>query len=322
VLPALAGAAAAYFVRRFATDTSPVPLRLVLAALPVYLLLWLATVVLHALRWRLVLRRLGTELPLARLARIWLAARAVGSVVPSGTLGGEPIRAQLLTAGGMPATRAAGAVALDRSRELAGNMIVGPVCIGTALALGAGSGSGMLIAAVSALVGLVLLVAIYVRVRRGQPALVPLFDRPFSFLPTRWRTWLFAHTTRADTALQEVLAAHPRLVPAGLALSLVIEGLHLLELAALFAVFAIAVPFPLLLLSSIGIGIAHAVPVTAALGTLEATQIGLFTVGGEPLATGLAVAVAIRLAETLWILVGLACLATAPGWRAHDRRAW
>ena len=71
----------------------------------------------------------------------------------------------------------------------------------------------------------------------------------------------------------------------------------------------------MLLLSSMGIGIAHAVPVTAALGTLEATQIGLFTVGGEPLATGLAVAVAVRLAETLMILTGLACLATAPGRR-------
>ena len=51
------------------------------------------------------------------------------------------------------------------------------------------------------------------------------------------------------------------------------------------------------------------------LGTLEATQVGLFTVGGASLATGLAVAVALRMAETLAILVGLACLATASGGR-------
>jgi len=97
--------------------------------------------------------------------------------------------------------------------------------------------------------------------------------------------------------------------------SLVIEALHLVELAALFAVFAVSVPLPLLLSSSMGIGVAHAVPVTASLGTLEATQVGVFTVGGEPLAIGLAVAVAIRLAETVAILAGLACLATAPGRR-------
>ena len=303
----------------FATDASPVPPRLVLAALPVYLALWLATVALHAFRWRMILSRLGTDLPLARLARLWLAARAVGSVVPSGTLGGEPIRARLLTASGMPAASAAGAVALDRSLELAGNMIVGPLCIGAAVGLGGGSGSGMVVVAVSALVGLVLLVGIYVRGMRGKPALVPLCGRPCGFLPPRWRSALRAHAARADTALQEVLAAHPRLVPAGVAVSLAIEGLHLVELSALFAVFALAVPLPLLLLSSMGIGVAHALPVTASLGTLEATQIGLFAVGGESLATGLAVAVAIRLAETLWILVGLACLATAPGWRARER---
>jgi hypothetical protein len=192
-------------------------------------------------------------------------------------------------------------------------MIVGPICIGAALALGAGSGTGIVAMAMSALVGLVVLVTIYVRGTRGLPALAPLCGRPLWFLPQRWRTGFRVHAARADAALHEMLTAHPRLVPAGVAVSLAIEGLHLFELAALFAVFALAVPLPLLLLSSMGIGIAHAVPVTASLGALEATQVGLFTVGGESLATGLAVAVAIRLAETLSILVGLACLATAPG---------
>ncbi len=94
VLPALAGVAAAYALWRFATEGNAMPPRIVLAALPVYLMLWLATVALHAWRWQMVLARLGTTLPLLRLARLWLAARAVGSLVPSGTLGGEPVRAQ------------------------------------------------------------------------------------------------------------------------------------------------------------------------------------------------------------------------------------
>ncbi len=313
----LAGGAAAYVLWRLASEASTVPLHVVAAAIPVYLVLWLATVALHAFRWQMVLARLGTHLPLARLARLWLAARAVGSLIPSGTLGGEPVRAQLLTASGTPTARAAGAVALDRSLELAGNMIVGPLCIGGAIALGAGSGAGMLVAAASALVGLVMLIAIYARGVRGRPALLPLVGPPLRLLPKRWRARVRTHAARADTAMHELLATHPRLVPAGVGLSLVIEALHLVELAALFAMFALAVPLPFLLLSSMGIGIAHALPVTASLGTLEAMQIGLFAVGGEPLATGLAVAVALRLAETLAILVGLACLATAPSRNAE-----
>jgi len=320
-LPVLAGAAAAYVLWRFATDASPVPPRVVLGALPLYLALWLTTVVLHAFRWQMILRRLGTDVPLARLTRLWLAARAVGAVVPSGTLGGEPVRVRLLTASGMTGASAAGAVALDRALELAGNMIVGPLCIAGAIALGAGPGTAMGITAVGALVGLLVLGLVYVRGMHGRPALVPLLGPLLPLLPRRWKDPLVQHTVRADAALRETLAAHPGLVPTGIGVSLAIEALHLFELAALFAVFALAVPLPLLLLSSMGIGIAHAVPVTAALGTLEATQIGLFAIGGEPLATGLGVAVALRLAETFWILAGLACLAFAPGWHTQRDRA-
>ncbi|MCC6847561.1 MAG: flippase-like domain-containing protein [Deltaproteobacteria bacterium] len=316
VLPVVAGAAAAWVLWRLAA-TSASPPRIVVAAIPLWLALWLATVLLHALRWQMVLGRLGTRLPLPRLARLWLAARAIGSLVPSGTLGGEPVRAQLLVTSGTPAGRAAGAVALDRALELAGNMIVGPLCIAAALALDAGSGAAMLAAAASALVGLVLLTAIYVRSIQGRPALVPILAPPLRLLPRRWRAWARAHAAHADAAMRDLVAAHPRLVPAGVGVSLVIEALHLVELAALFAAFAVAAPLPLLLVSSMGIGIAHAVPVTASLGTLEATQVGLFTIGGEPLAIGLAAAAAIRLAETAAIVAGLACLATAPGRRSR-----
>lgn len=291
----------------------PAPPRMVLGALPVYLALWLATVVLHAARWRMVLRRLGTDLGLALLTRLWLAARAVGTVIPSGTLAGEPLRAQLLVASGMPAASASGAVALDRALELAGNVIVGPLCVVGALALGTGSDAAGLTAAAGALVGLALLVAIYVRGLQGKPALAPLVAPPLTLLPATWRGRLTDATARADDGLRRILRDHPGLVPAGLGVSLLIEALHLFELAALFHVFALVVPLPLLLLSSLGIGVAHAVPVAAALGTLEATQVGLFTVSGEPLATGLGVAMALRLAETAWILAGLVCLATAPG---------
>jgi hypothetical protein len=120
-----------------------------------------------------------------------------------------------------------------------------------------------------------------------------------------------AHVRRADRAFHDLVTTHPGLVPAGVGFSLLIECAQLVELAALYALFGIFMPMALLLLSSMGIGLARAVPVSAALGSLEATQVGIFTLGGRTLALGLAVGLVLRFAETFWILVGLACLATA-----------
>jgi hypothetical protein len=307
---ALAGLCAVYVVWRMFGDGASALVALVPARLPFYLGAALVVVFLRALRWRIVLLRLGVRLPLAPLARLWLAGRAVGSLVPSGTLAGEPVRAALLVGLGVSRPTAAGAVALDRSLELAGNMIAGPASVGVALVLGAGSLAGTLVATATALAGLALFVFVYLRARQRRPALAVLFAASL-FGRLRWLRPLGEHAARADAALHDLLASHPGLVPAGLALSLAIECILLVELAALFALFALAVPLPFLLLSSIGIGIARVVPVSAALGSLEATQVGIFALGGRTAALGLTVGLVLRVAETLWILVGLACLAAS-----------
>ena len=307
---AIAGLGAVYVVWRMLGDSASALVALVPARLPLYFGVALTVVFLRALRWRTVLLRLGVRLPLARLARLWLAGRAVGSLVPSGTLAGEPVRAELLVGLGVSRPIAAGAVALDRSLELAGNMIAGPASVGVALVLGAGSLAGTLVATATAFAGLALFTFVYLRATQRRPALAALFAASmFGRLP--WLRPLAGHAERADAALHDLLATHPGLVPAGLGLSLAIECVLLVELAALFALFALAVPLPLLLLSSIGIGVARVVPVSAALGSLEATQVGIFALGGRTAALGFTVGLVLRIAETLWILVGLACLAAS-----------
>jgi len=326
---ALAGLAAVFLAWRALPGTRATLDHVQAPLLPLYLALVLLIVVLHALRWRAVLLRLGATAPsLPRLVQLWLAGRAVGSLIPSGTLAGEPVRAYLLGTGGIPSAAAAGAVTLDRTLELAGNMIAGPACVGAALALGAGSLAGTAAASLTALAGLALFGFVYVRALQGAPALAALLGPPWTATlrprrqgappgaerpvpPGGFLATLRAHLESADEALHRLLRDHPRLVPAGLALSLAIEGLHLLELAVLYATFGLAVPLALLLLSSVGIGVARTVPVSAALGSLEATQVGIFALGGRTLAEGLSVALVLRLAETLWIFVGLGCLAAA-----------
>jgi glycosyltransferase 2 family protein len=309
-LVALAGCGAVYLVWANVGEGRAVLGQLSLARLPVYFALSLAVMTLRALRWRLVLRRMGVELGLVRLAQLWLAGRAAGSLIPSGTFASEPVRAELLRMTGVPLATAAGAVALDRAFELSGNMIAGPASVGAALLLGAGSRMAVVFTSIAAAFGLAAFGFIYFQASRGRPAITAfpvvkllsrftMFERPISY------------ARRADDAMHVLFAAHPRLVPAGIGFSVLLECVQLVELAALFGLFGIFIPVSLLLLSSIGIGVARIVPVSAALGSLEATQVGIFTLGGRTLALGLAVGLVLRVAETFWILVGLACLASA-----------
>jgi uncharacterized protein (TIRG00374 family) len=309
-LVALAGCGAVYVVWANLGEGRAALGHVSLALVPVYFSLSLTVMLLRSLRWRLVLRRLGAELGLIRLGQLWLAGRAAGSLIPSGTFAGEPVRAELLRASGVPRATAAGAVALDRALELCGNMIAGPASIGAALVLGVGSRAAVVATCVLATLGLGTFVFIYVRAARNRPAIMGLFPMQ-RLLRFHLLARPIGYAKRADAALHDLIKAHPRLVPAGIGFSLLIECVQLVELAMLFTVFGLVIPIPMLLLSSLGIGIARVIPVSAALGSLEATQVGIFSLGGRTLAVGLAVGLVLRLAETFWILAGLVCLATA-----------
>jgi uncharacterized protein (TIRG00374 family) len=309
-LLALAGCGAVYLVWTNMGEGRAALGHLSLARLPIYFALSLTVMMLRCLRWRLVLRRMGQDLGMWRLIRLWWAGRAAGSLIPSGTFASEPVRAELLRLQGVPRATGAGVVALDRAFELCGNMIAGPASVGVALMLGVGSQLAVVITCALAAFGLGTFAFVYARAARGRPAITALFPirrlSRFEMLAEP-----IAHARRADAAMHDLIAAHPRLVPTGIAISCLIECVQLVELAALFSLFGIFLPVSMLLLSSIGIGIARVVPVSAALGSLEATQVGIFTLGGKTLALGLAVGLVLRVAETFWILVGLACLVEA-----------
>jgi uncharacterized protein (TIRG00374 family) len=307
---ALAGCGAVYVIWANLGEGRAALGHVSLARIPLYFSLSLTVMLLRALRWRLVLRRMGVDLGLARLGQLWLAGRAAGSLIPSGTFASEPVRAELLRTSGVPIAVAAGSVALDRALELCGNMIAGPASVGAALVFGAGSQLAVVLTCALAAFGLGTFVFIYVRAARGRPAIMGIFPvRRLARFQVLARPVSYAE--RADAALHGLITAHPRLVPAGIGFSLLIECAQLVELYVLFTVFGLFIPVAMLLLSSIGIGIARVIPVSAALGSLEATQVGIFTLGGRTLALGLAVGLVLRLAETFWILAGLACLAAA-----------
>jgi len=101
------------------------------------------------------------------------------------------------------------------------------------------------------------------------------------------------------------LVAARRALAAAFGLGLVANVLVFLEVHLLLSGFGLPAGPVAIAGALFATGAAHSVPVPAAIGTLEAAQMWLFSLLGHPPATGLAVGLALRLREMVWILPGL-----------------
>src|SRR5439155_728667 len=72
----------------------------------------------YAWRWKVLLAGLGARPRLAALVGYRAAGQSLSSLIPSGKLGGEPLRTLLLARGGVGGAPAIAAVAVDRTLEM------------------------------------------------------------------------------------------------------------------------------------------------------------------------------------------------------------
>src|SRR5262249_60536881 len=107
------GAPAVHILRQ---ESSPLPL-------VGSLLVMAASVGMFPRRWGLLLRTLGTRIATTRLVRYRLAGQSLSQLVPSGRLGGDPLRAWLLVQDHVGGAPAIASVAVDRTLEWGASMI-------------------------------------------------------------------------------------------------------------------------------------------------------------------------------------------------------
>jgi uncharacterized protein (TIRG00374 family) len=277
--------------------------------LGVYLLLAVAVLVGYSLRWRLVARAVGRTPSLGRLFATRLAGDAIGNLVPSGKLAGEPLRIALLRANGVGGAEASAGVAMDRLLELIGNVLS---VVAYTMVFWLARGEGVPERPLQLLVGIVAVAMAGI----GAPLVLWSRNlRPFAFLYgerarrafPRFRSWMEA-LERTEDHLIAFLRDHPQALLRGVLASVAIETLIVVEYHFLLASFGVSIGLPALLLVILGSGVARAAPTPAGLGALEATQVGaLSLVGGRP-EVGLVVGLVLRLHETFWMMIGLSAL--------------
>jgi uncharacterized protein (TIRG00374 family) len=263
----------------------------------------------YAGRWCLLARALGSTPPPWRFLSARLAGDAVGTLAPVGRIGGDPVRIVLLHGDGVGGARASAGVVMDRIMEVIGNSIAAfayVMVFALAHTFGATrSVSGLMIVALSVpMAGLALLL---VQLRYGHRPLTALC---MSIGLHRRRPRWIDGLERTESELSRLCVERPALLVGGVAGSLLIEALIILEYLLLFETFGVHLELTTLLMVLVATGLIRAVPVPASMGTLEASQVAVLAVASGRPDLGLVVGTVLRLHETLWIGVGFVVLAS------------
>jgi len=274
-----------------------------------YLVLATAIRVAYGLRWHGIARHLGAVPPATTLVTARLAGDAVGTLLPVGRLGGDPLRIGLLYRAGVDGARASAGVVMDRILEVLGNSVAASVyvCVFilTWASLTRRDGAGMLAALVLGAVGLIALMALWRLGRRPLHNVGRAVGMERRLHTARWLHALW----RTEATLGRFCRDHPAAASWGLVASLLIEAVSVLEHLVLFRSFGVSLSLPTVLAVVMTSGFARVVPVPAGLGALEASQVAVLTLTSGRPDIGLVVGTLLRLHETLWIAVGLGALA-------------
>lgn len=266
-----------------------------------------AAFVAFARRWQLLLSGLGVRVDLARLTAYRAAGQSLSSLVPSGKLGGEPLRVWLLMEDGAGAPAAVTSVVVDRTLEIASSTAFAVVFAGMLVRRGVPALQGALVTVGLATVGIVIGIILTVRRLRRGAGLVSAAACATALAEVQAVAGRLGVVEEAEAVAARLVGERGRMMRA-LAVGLVANGLVLLEYRFLLSAFGLPAG-PLAVVAAIfATGAAHSFPVPAAVGALEGAQMWLFGVLGHPPEVGLAVGLAVRLRELVWVVPGLAVL--------------
>lgn len=261
-------------------------------------------------RWRYLLQGLSPAPPLLALALQRSAGHSLAVLIPSGKLGGDPLRAWLAARRGVSGGDAVASVAADRTLETISSA---PFSILFALLLLQHGVPELDHALITILIGTaVLLVGVGLAaraLRRGRGIVSELVRRIAPESPNRPSSRIEA-IEAAEVATATLIGQRSRLAVA-FAIGIAANLLVVFEFWALLGAFGLPHDSVAVVAAIFATGAAHLLPIPAGVGVLEGAQVWLFGILGHPMEVGLAVGLAVRCRELLWMIPGLAYMLAA-----------
>ena len=255
---------------------------------------------------------MGASIPLAPCVAARLAGDAVGILLPSGRIMGDPLRIGLAHRGGVSVEDATAGVALDRASELIGNTTAVIVYSSMFILSQSGVLTGSLATLSLTMICLTLLLIVPIfQLYRGKRPLAPLCSRMAKFESLRT---LASVVESAESRIMDCLQRDPGLFFLAVAMAIAIEAIVVVEYYFLFLAFGVEMPLTTLLLVILSGGVARTVPTPGGVGVLEGSQVALFGMLQSNPALGLKVGIILRLHDLLWIAVGFLAFASRSLW--------
>jgi uncharacterized protein (TIRG00374 family) len=263
-----------------------------------------ATVAVLSWRWGFVLGGVCRPITLPRLVLYRSAAHVLAVLVPSGKVGGDPLRAWLAARAGIAPGDAIASVAVDRTLEI-GSTARFSILFATLLVQhGVPQLERALVTVVVATAGLGLgLVIVVRRLRRGAGLVTALARRTrldrFRLVGSQM------NVIEASEAAAHGLVEQPSRMLVGFFAGLVANLLVVAEFALLLSAFGLPLEAVAVVGAIFATGAAHLLPVPAGVGVLEGAHMWMFEMLGYSADIGLAVGLAVRFRELVWMAPGV-----------------
>jgi uncharacterized protein (TIRG00374 family) len=258
----------------------------------------------HTLRWSIILHSQGHSVPILKLFSYKLIGYGISFLTPAAKIGGEPVRAAILQRDGVDFTTGASSTLIDKFMELSASGIVfvfGLLFFIFSYALP--PATKIVIFVICSLIAL-LIVLFYVQMFSGGS-----FLHKFFRIIGLYKIGFFKKHKKKIVEMERLMIKFFKKDKKHFVMAIIVTACAFLfmfvEYKSAVAILGEFITLPQVFLVFSVVGVAYLIPVPLALGTLEASQISLFSVLRMGTAVGLALSLLIKFRELVFTAIGM-----------------
>ncbi|OVE74711.1 hypothetical protein BVX95_01400 [archaeon D22] len=269
-----------------------------------YLVISLTIQVFLIIRWKLILKTHGHSVPFRKLWIYRTIGYSLNYFTPTAHVGGEPIRALLLKRYKVPFPKGLSSVLLDKSLEISMNSFFASIGV-IIMVIIYGINTDSMLVILGAIVLMALMIYVYYKVLSKGFFLNAIIDK---FRKAN----LFKNYVKEIKVIKKHVFAfyskHKREFKISVLISTILWFLMFLEYKIALLMLGYDAKIVELFLIITVVGFAYLIPIPAALGILEISQVSIFRFLNISVSKGIALSFLIRSRDTFISLIGMAFL--------------